>query len=212
VQRSREQLFARAALPFEQHRRIRSGRTLQRENGLLQRRRIADDLRRPAPRAELFLQQDVLRQQLPLCQRALDHQQQVIGIDRLGQKVEGAVLHGGNRILNAPVRRHDDDRQLGVELFRGPQHAKAVAFGQAQVRQHERRAILLHHLHRVALGRRFDDLVSATFDGHFQHRAERVFVFDDEDGRTHGTSQRNQPDGADARRASSSMAAMAFVC
>ena len=32
VQRPREQLLARAALPFEQHRRIRARRALQREN------------------------------------------------------------------------------------------------------------------------------------------------------------------------------------
>ena len=93
VQRAREQLLAGAALAFEQHRRVGAGRALQRDRHLLQLRVLADDLRRAAARGELLFEQDVLGGQAPLRERALDHQQQMIGIDRLGEKVERAFLH-----------------------------------------------------------------------------------------------------------------------
>ena len=51
-------------------------------------------------------------------ERALDQQQQVIGIDRLGEKVERAFLHRRDGVLDAAERRHHDDRQLGIELLR----------------------------------------------------------------------------------------------
>ena len=84
---------------------------------------------RGAPRrsAELLLQQDVFGQHAPLRDRPLDHQQQVIGIDGLGEKVHRAFLHRRHRVLDAAVRGHHDDRQLGIELLGRAQHAEAVA-------------------------------------------------------------------------------------
>ena len=70
-------------------------------------------------------------------ERPLDHQQQMIGIDRLGQKVERALLHRRDRVLDAAERRHHDDRQLRIELLGGAQDAEAVAFGQPQIGQHD---------------------------------------------------------------------------
>ena len=64
----------------------------------------------------------------------------MIRIDRLGEKVEGALFHRGHGVLNAAERRHDDDRQFGIELFRRAQHTKPVAIRQAQIRQHDARA------------------------------------------------------------------------
>ena len=79
-------------------------------------------------------------EQPPLRERALDQQQQVIGIDRLGEEVERAFLHRRHGVLDAAEGGHDDDRQLGIELLGGAQHAEAVAFGQPQVGQHDGRA------------------------------------------------------------------------
>ena len=108
---------------------------------LPQRRVLADELRRAAAHRELLLQQQVLGHQPALLERARDEQQQVIGIDRLGEEVERAFLHRGDRVLDAAVGGHHDDRQLGVELLRRAQHAEAVAFGQPQIGQHERRLL-----------------------------------------------------------------------
>ena len=38
--------------------------------------------------------------------RALDQQQQMIGIDRLGQEIDCAFLHRHNRVLDAAERGH----------------------------------------------------------------------------------------------------------
>ena len=103
---------------------------------------LADDLRRAAALRELLLEQHVLGGEPPLRERALDHQQQMIGIDRLGEKVERAFLHRRDGVLNAAERGHHDDRQLRIELLGGAQHAEAVAFGQPQIGQHDARDAL----------------------------------------------------------------------
>ena len=48
--------------------------------------------RHAAPGAELLAEDEVLGNQPPLRQRALDQQRQVVGIDRLGKKVERPCL------------------------------------------------------------------------------------------------------------------------
>ena len=106
---------------------------------------LADDLRRAATHGELLLQQQVLGHDAALLERARDEQQQVIGIDRLGEEVERAFLHRGHRVLDAAVRGHHDDRQVGVDLLRRAQHAEAVAVRQPQIRQHDRGLRLLEH-------------------------------------------------------------------
>ena len=135
--RTREQLLAGAALAFDEHRRVARRRALQRERDLLQARIFADDLRRAAPLREFLLEQDVLGGQATLRERPLDEQQEVIGVDRLGQEVERAVLHGRDRVLDAAVRGHHDDRQVGVDLLRRAEDAEAVAVAEPQVRQHD---------------------------------------------------------------------------
>ena len=98
---------------------------------------VADDLRRAAPLRQLLAQDQVLGRQPPLRERALHHQQQMIGIDRLGEEVERAFLHRRDRVLDAAERGHHDDRQLRIDVLRRAQHAEAVAFGQPQIGQHD---------------------------------------------------------------------------
>ena len=119
--------------------------------------------------------------QAPLLERAADQQHQVIGIDRLGEKVERAFLHRRHGILDAAVGGHHDHRHVGIDLLRRAQHAEAVAFRQSQIGQHQRRLALLHQPHRLRLVARLDDGMPRTFQGMPQHRAQRVLVFDDED-------------------------------
>ena len=91
-------------------------------------------MRRAAARGQLFLQQDVFGQQPPLRQRALDHQQQMIGIDGLGQKIERPLFHRRDGVLNAAVGRHHDHGQLRIEFLRGTKDAKTVALQAAEDR------------------------------------------------------------------------------
>ena len=98
-----------------------------------------------APRrtASSSRQQQVLRHNAALLECARHQQQQVIGIDRLREKIERAFLHRRHRVLDAAVGGHDDDRDVGVDLLGGAQHAEAVAIGKTQVRQNQRRLRLL---------------------------------------------------------------------
>ncbi len=64
--------------------------------------------------------------------------------------------------------------------FDGAQHAEAVAFRQAQIRQDERRLVLLQHAHGLGLIARLEHGVALPLERMPQHRAQRVLVFDDE--------------------------------
>ena len=202
MQRAREELLAGPALPFDQHRRIGRGRALQRRKHLAQRGIFADQLRRAASDRQLLLQQQVLVDDAALFESAADEQEQVLGVDRLGEEVEGPFLHRADGVLERAERGHDDHRDLFVQLFRGPQDGEAIPFRKPQIGEHERRLRLLQHLHRFGGITRFDDLVAVAFQGMPQHRAQRVLVFDDEDaggcGHSTGRGQRSQPGGTPA--------------
>ena len=77
----------------------------------------------------------------------------MIGIDRLGEEVQRALLHRLDGVLDAAVGGHDDHRQLGVDFLGGPQHAHAVALGQPQIGQHERGLGIAERGHRFGLDR-----------------------------------------------------------
>ncbi len=167
-----EQLLPGAALAFEQHGRIGRRGAVQLLRHLPQVRVLADDARRPAPLRELFLQEDVLGVHPPLRHRARDNEEQVVGIDGLGQEVQRPFLHGHHRVLNAAVRGHDDDHYLGVEVLGRAQHAEPVALGQLQVGQDDRRPRLSQLLHGLRLVTGLDDDVALPFEGMPHHRAQ----------------------------------------
>ena len=144
---------------------------------------LADDPRRPAPLGHLLLQEDVLGHHPSLRDGALHHQQQVIGIDRLGEKVGRPLAHRGHGVLNAAVRGHDDDGQLGVELLGRSQDAEPVAGGQLEIGEHHGRARLTELMNRFWLVSRFEDEVSLRLERMAQHGAQRILVFDKEDGK-----------------------------
>ncbi len=138
-----------------------------------------------APRraASSSLQEDVLGRQPALRERTLDHQQQMIGIDGLGEEVERAFLHRRHRVLDAAERGHHDHGQLGVELLGGAQHAKTVAVGQPEIRQHQARPRRSQHLHCLGLVARFEHRVALRLERMAQHRPQRILVLDEKDGR-----------------------------
>ena len=213
VQRAREQLLAGPALALEEHRRIRRRRLLQAGEHFPERQVLADQLRRAATHRELLLQQEVLGHHPPLLERPRDEQGQMIGIDGLGEEIERALLHRRDRILDAAVGGHHDHRRVGVELLRRAQHAEAIAFGKAQVREHDGRA-LLEHAHGLGLIARFEHGMPLPLERVPEHRTQRVLVFDDQNlgGSGHaGGGQRSQPGGTPALRASSSMSAICFL-
>ena len=167
-------------------------------NELPQRRILADELRRAAAYGELLLHQQVLGHQPALLERAAHQQHQMVRIDRLREKVERALLHGGHGVLDAAVGRHDDDRDVGIDFLRRAEHAEPVAFGKAKIGQHQGRLILLHQPNRLRLIARLEHSMARALERMPQHGPQRVFVFDDEDlgGCGHSDEgQRSQPGG-----------------
>ena len=215
VQGTREQLFAGAALALEQHRHVGPRGAMERHQQLFEPGILADNLRRPAARGELFLQHQILAGHAPHRQRALDDQQEMVRIDRLGEKVERALLDRRDRILNAAERGHDDHRQLRIQLLGRMEHAEAVTHGQSQVRQHHRGVLCLQGRDRLRLIARFDDGVALRLERVAQHGAKGIFVFNQQNRRigrvTRAGGHRSQPGGTDARRASSGKSATAFL-
>jgi len=106
----------------------------------------------------------------------------VIGIDRLGQEVHRALFHRGDRILDAAVGGHHHHLQFGVDLFGGAKDAEAVADGKLQVGKDDDWASPLQLLHSLGFIDRFEHGMAMRFERMPQHRAEGVFVFDDENG------------------------------
>ena len=88
-----------------------------------------------APRraAELFFEQNVLGRHPTLRDGALDEQQKMVGINRLGQEVERPFLHRRHRVLNAAKRGHHDDRKLRIEVLGRTQDPESVSHRQPQV-------------------------------------------------------------------------------
>ena len=151
---------------------------------LAQRRVLADQLRRAAAHRELLLHQQVLGHHAALLERAAHEQQQVIGIDRLGEEVERPFLHRRHRVLDAAVGGHHDDRHVGVDFLRRAQDAEAVSFRAAADRRAPAQAGLLQQPDRFGLIARLEHGVPLPLQRVPQHRAQRVLVFDDaESGR-----------------------------
>ena len=138
MQRAREEFLAGSALTLQQHRGVGGRRPMQLLRHLAQVGILADDPRRAPPCGEFLLEQHVFGGHPALRHRARHDEQEVIGVNRLGQEVCCALLHGGHRVLNARVRGHHDDGKFRVELLRGAKHAEPVAFRQLEIGQHER--------------------------------------------------------------------------
>ena len=130
----------------------------------------------------------------------------MIGIDRLGEKIERPFLHRAHGVFDAAVGGHDDDGNVGVDVLDGAQHAEAVSLGQPQIGEHHRGLRLLQQPHRFGLIARFEDGMVLPLQRVPQHLPEGVLVLDDEDLR----AQRIQPAGTFACRASSSILVMSF--
>ena len=113
------------------------------------------------------------------------------GSTGLAREVERAFLHRSDGILNAAVGRHDDDRRVDILFLHRPQHAEAVTLRQAQVGQHDGRPRLGQLPPRLRFVTRFNHGMPVALERVAQHRAQRIFVFDDQDlcgGNGHGVA------------------------
>jgi hypothetical protein len=154
---------------------------MERDRDLLQLRVLADDLGGATARRQLLLEENVLGRHASLRERTLHHQQQMIGIDGLGEKVERAFLDGFDRVLNRAVCSHHDNRELGIQLLGGPQDAEAIALGKPQVRQDDAGPRRSQGTDGFGLVARFDHAVAMGLERMAEHRAQGVLVFYEQD-------------------------------
>ena len=119
----------------------------------------------------------------------------MVGIDRLGQEVERPFLHRGDRILDAAVRGHHDDRHLGVHLLpRGGRRSRPLPAGAGRTARAP--AAPAGACGPLPAGRAPPARHALPLQRVPEHRAEGVLVLDEKDlgGCGHASaSQRIQP-------------------
>ena len=100
------------------------------------RRRTADERRRQ--RRELLELLDLALEPRGL-QRAVGHQHQPVGLERLLDEIVGAVLDGGDRGFDIAVAGDHHHRQLGMLLLDGVEQLQAVELAalQPDVEEHQ---------------------------------------------------------------------------
>ncbi len=181
VQGAGEQLLAGAALAEQQHGRVARRRALERQHGVLERGVLAEHARQAETLLVVVLEQHELGEQPPPLDRAVEEEQQVVGVDGLREEVGGAVLHRPHGLLDGAERGHHDDRGLGVGLERRVEHVEAAPRRQLQVGEDDEVALAREPAARLVRVGRLVDAVAARLEGLAQHRAKRLLVLDDQD-------------------------------
>ncbi len=178
------QLLAGAGGAADQHAAVGGGDAVELGAQLVDGGGVADHLeahhRALAQRAHLALQPGGL-------QRALRHQQQAVGLERLLDVVVGAALDGRHRGLDVAVAGDDDDRQVGVRLLGDVEHLQPVeaAALQPDVEDDELRAALLDRLQRLVGIAGDARAVAVVLQEARHHLADVRLVIDDQDVRGH---------------------------
>ena len=129
VERPGRRALYRSRSLQEKHRRVGAGGALEVEAYFLERRILADNLRKPVAGCVLLFENEVLGEKASLSDRALHQHQQVIGVDRLGEEIEGAVFHRRDGVLHGAVSGHDDDGHIGIGFACRLENIHAAATG-----------------------------------------------------------------------------------
>ncbi len=189
MDRAREELLARAALPFEQHGGIGRSHAARLVLHGLQGRGIPHD-RRDQPRA-LLGEEERLATARPALDRARDQDAQELRVHRLRDEVLGAALHRVHRGLDRAEGRHHDHGHGRVDGARRVQDRQAVGARQPPVRQHEVDA--LPRPQPLDRGRAAGDARDGpplAPEHLLEHGPQGLLVLDDQDG-CHGGERKS---------------------
>ena len=95
---------------------------------------LADDVGEGVLAGELLLEVEVLVLELLLAERPADDEHELVVVERLGDVVDGAALHGLDGVLGRGVGGdHDDRRRRGSSARTLRQQVEAVAVGHLDV-------------------------------------------------------------------------------
>src|SRR5690606_15841490 len=141
--------------------------------------------RRAVAAPDLAAQRAVLALQLARFGRPAAERDEFAVHERLLEVVERALVHGLDRGLERCLRRHEDDRRLGVALADLRQEVEARDAGHADVRQHHVGRRLLEPFQRLAAALRGRDLEALAAQQDLQRIEDRdLVVYDQYPGHT----------------------------
>jgi len=98
---------------------------------------------------ELATQEGHLALQRALLHRAAHEREQLLVLERLGQVIEGAELHGGDGGAHGLHRGDEDHLDAVVEGLDALEHLDAVHLGQSDVEQHDVDVVGAHDVQRA---------------------------------------------------------------
>ena len=182
VDRARDALLARAALPLDQHRRV--GRR-DRAHGLdhgLHRRALTDHAGQPLTvlAVELLAQLLVLAEQRTHALDALQSLDDLVVEERLLDVVVRAVLHRLDRVIDRRVGRHHEHLGVRPRALRREQHVHAARAGQPHVGDHHVEALLAEQVDRRLPVPDELDVIAFALQVVTQRDGDRLLVLDEQ--------------------------------
>ena len=129
---------------------------------------------------ELLLVHAVLEQQPALVEGLRDARAHLLGVEGLGDVVEGTELEARDGALHLRHAGHDDDGAVGPAGGDLAQQGFAVHLRHPQVGDDEGHRLPLHDLQRLRSGARLGAGEALSFEQPHQHAPESGFVVHDE--------------------------------
>ena len=181
VDRARDELLARPALPLDEDRRPRGTRQADEVEDLPHRLGLSDDPAQSVLARELLLQAPVLLRQAPRLRPLADRHQDFLVLEGLGDVVERPLAHGLDRALDRRVRGHDHDDRVRVPAADLAQDLEAGTVGKHEVEEDDVEGIGLEELERLRRVRRGRDVPGLPLEEALEHVADDLLVVHDED-------------------------------
>ena len=175
-----DELLAGPRLAGDQHRRAGRRRLLDDMVDLPHLAAVADHRPERAVLAQLTAQRLDLAQRLLPLDNLVEQDLQPLDVDRLGQVVVGALLHGLDRRLDGALRGQQQRRDVGALRLKRPQQTQPVHARHDQVGDDDGGTEGGHLLERVlAVGGRIGEK-SPALDQLLEADARGVIVLDDQ--------------------------------
>src|ERR1700682_1051479 len=178
VNRSGEKLFARAALAQEQRSGVGSGDALNLLADLANGSMLADDAGKSITRGVLFAEQQILAEQFLLTGGTLHKKFQVIEVNGLLEKIEGAFFHGCDGLFDRAERGQKNHGNGRVGVLGRAQDIEARSTRHLQIRDNEEIPARAHLLDGSGPVRRLIHGVAGALQRFAEHGAQFIFVFD----------------------------------
>ena len=119
-------------------------------------------------------------------QQRLDPAHQLAQTERLGQVVVGAHLESDDLVDLVITRRQDQDGHLRPGRTHASQDLEAVYPGQPDIEDHEIGGLARGDLEALFAGPGDAHVIALLLEGVLDPASDGVFVFDDQDGCSHG--------------------------